>query len=165
MKTEGSVNSTFERYAERRARGAAERTARIDRERGKLARTYLALGLKVPADLLAEPSRSPTTAAHGGRRPSAARAAARAAGLRTFWGSRCGKAGHPGERYTRTGNCVACAKMAQAAAKAREKGLNHADRGQRRPVQAAQKRRKRRAGQDHPGRPGGTRQRAFVEFR
>src|ERR1700676_492211 len=90
-------NSVIEPYAERRARRAAGRKVSIGREAAALRATYLALKLPVPLALVeANPAAVvvPTV-----NTPSAARAAAMAAGRKTYLGAPC-KRGHCGLRRT-----------------------------------------------------------------
>lgn len=114
-------NSVIEPYEERRARRAAGRKVSIAREAAKLRATYLALGLPVPMLIEGEPEVVAAPKVNrGGRPPSAARAAAMAAGRKTYLGARCSR-GHSGLRYVRQSVCVACARLHQKGRKA----VNH----------------------------------------
>jgi len=114
-------NSVIEPYEERRARRAAGRKVSIAREAAKLRATYLALGLPVPMLIEGEPEVVAAPKVNrGGRPPSAARAAAMAAGRKTYLGARC-RRGHSGLRYVRQSVCVACARLHQKGRKA----VNH----------------------------------------
>lgn len=116
------TSSLIEPYKERRERRAFARKISIEHETVKLRAAYIALGLPVPP-ALAEKKPDPTirsershaaTGGGRGRPPNAARAAAMAAGRRTYMGKPC-PSGHSGLRYVKQSCCVECGRLRQEA--------------------------------------------------
>jgi hypothetical protein len=142
--------SVIEPYARRKARGADKRAEGIARKREELAAVYAAQKLAVPMYLTPKTLPQPesfipyqikrqrgstgrrdavrVTTIRGsriGRPPSAALAAAKAAGHRTYQGRPCPH-GHSGLRFVIQNVCVECARLRREAAKSRRlRGGHH----------------------------------------